>query len=99
MNFTKPKKDDLCQWVRDNQHIKGMNKLYEQITRGDEVNYNDDKDGFFFQTQITRQLAESERYSITMVEDNGIGYDIDIELNGCICLQAWFGQQRGWAPP
>lgn len=91
MHFTDRKKDELYQWVRNNLHIKGMYKLYEQITRDGKVNYNRDKDGFFFQTQITRQLVESRMYDITMVEDKGIGYDIDIELNGHIYLQAWFG--------
>lgn len=91
MHFTDSKKKALWSWVRSNRQIKGMDKLYEQITRAGKANYNRDKDGFFFQTQITRQLAESKRYKITMVEDKGPVYDIDIELDGRVCIQAWFG--------
>ena len=45
----------------------------------------------FSQTQIARQLHESEKYDITRVEDKGTTYDIDIELDGYVCLQAWLG--------
>lgn len=91
MYFTEHQKDELYQWVDDNLRIKGMKELRKQITRDGKVNHNWDKDGLFFQAQITRQLAESERYSITMVENKGVGYDIDIELDGRIYLQAWLG--------
>ena len=91
MHFTDSKKKALWSWVRSNRQIKGMDKLYEQITRAGKVNCNQDKDGFFFQAQITRQLAESGRYDITMVEDKGPNYDIDIELDGRDCIQVWFG--------
>ena len=91
MYFTNFIKDDLHRWVRDNLHIPGMDKLYEQITRDGKANHDLDKDGFFFQAQVTRQLAESKKYDITKVEDKGITHDIDIELDGYICLQVWFG--------
>ena len=94
IHFTKSQKDDLVEWVSENLGIKGMDKLYKQITRNDGVNYDSDKDGFFFQAQITRQLARSERYDITQVEDDGGDYDIDIELDGYIQLQVWFGGNR-----
>lgn len=91
MDFTNSKKDDLYQWVCNNLHIKGMDELCKQITRDGKVNYNRDKDGFFFQTQITQQLAESKRYDITMVEGKGFGHDIDIELDRHVWIQTWFG--------
>ncbi|MBI1658944.1 MAG: hypothetical protein IS632_09290 [Thaumarchaeota archaeon] len=95
IHFTSYRKDDLLRWVCERTHkqplIRGMDELLDQITKDGKINYNSDKDGFFFQAQITRQLDESERCDVTRVEDKGITYDIDIELDRYICIQAHLG--------
>ena len=94
IRFTDNIKDGLVKQVRDSLGIEGMNSLYKQITRNGKTNYNRDKDGFFFQAQITKQL-KAKGYDITRVENsgflNGSKYDIDIILDDCIYIQSWFG--------
>ena len=96
MYFTENIKEELVTWMEPlRESIRGMDDLYKQIARDDEVNPSAD-DGLFFQAQVTRQIVESGKFDTIEVEAkgyaNGIKYDIDIMLDNHIYVQVWLGE-------
>ena len=97
--FLKPIRQDLIVWADQTRRTtSGINanveRLYNKIKgRSDPCKGGS---GFFLQTELTRKLWKSLHFTVTGVEQNykmdqTRNIDVDIELDGKICIQVWSG--------
>jgi len=70
--------------------IPGIEKLINKLRK------ERNKEGHLVHAWLVKKIHESRKFTITAVEKNFNGYDIDIELDNAICIQVWHGASTGF---
>ena len=80
------KYNQLIKWCRQHiNEIPNLGGLLHNLTENRQL-------GHGVHAELVKRIHESGEYTITGVENSTGNYDIDIELDGKINIQVWFGQ-------
>lgn len=81
----KAQRNETLRWAKDNMgSVPNLDRLYNKMVR-------EGTDGHYVHAYYVRILHDCRRYKITNIEVTEGGHDIDIQLDGWINIQVWYG--------
>lgn len=76
---------EVLSWAKDSQgSVPNLDKLYNKLV-------SEGTDGHYVHAYYAKKLHECGRYRITDIEASTGKHDVDIQLNGDINIQVWYG--------